>query len=85
MLAIWKEAEGCGPGGRIFPPRYAWPLGEAFSNPDIKGGVRTDHGAVAGLTREERTILIRAIDMGGQYYSRQNSAFQPYALDPLSR
>jgi hypothetical protein len=27
--------------------------------------------------------LIRVIDMGGQYYSRQNTDFQPYANDPL--
>jgi len=31
------------------------------------------------LTREERVMLIRAIDMGGQYYARQNTGFQPYA------
>ena len=28
-------------------------------------------------------MLIRAIDMGGQYYSRQNTAFVPYANDPV--
>ncbi len=63
--------------------KYAWPLGEAFSDPRIAGGTRTDHAALAGLTREELTMLIRAIDMGGQFYSRQNSDFVPFASDPV--
>lgn len=58
--------------------RYAWPLGEPFSDPGIAGGVRTDHAAVAGLTREELVKLIRAIDFGGQFYSRKNTAFEPF-------
>jgi hypothetical protein len=67
--------------------RTAWPLGQAFSDPNIRGGVRTSHPEVVGvtLTREERTALIRAFDMGGQYYSRQNTGFVPYAGgDPTS-
>ena len=36
------------------------------------------------LTREERTVLIRAIDMGGQFYSRQNTGFQAYGGDSLA-
>lgn len=64
--------------------RYAWALGEAFSHEGMTG-TRTDHAAEVGLPREELVKLIRAIDMGGQYYSRQNSSFQPYTLDPLSR
>src|SRR6187399_204158 len=63
---------------------YAWALGEAFSDEGLPG-TRTDHATEVGLPREELLKLIRAIDMGGQYYSRQNSGFQPYALDPLSR
>ncbi|HLV64522.1 MAG TPA: hypothetical protein VKY73_01865 [Polyangiaceae bacterium] len=66
------------------PSRYAWALGEPFSNPDIAGGTRTDHAAVAGLTREELQKLIRAIDMGGQFYARTNTAFQPFEADPVS-
>lgn len=58
---------------------YAWPLGEAFTDPGIAGGVRTDHAAVAGLTREELVKLIRAIDFGGQFYSRKNTAFVPFS------
>ena len=61
---------------------YAWALGEAFSHEGLPG-TRTDHATEAGIPREELLKLIRAIDMGGQYYSRQNSGFQPYALDPL--
>ena len=59
--------------------RTAWPLGAAFSDTGIKGGTRTLHPEDVGvtLTRDERVKLIRAIDMGGQYYSRQNTAFQP--------
>ncbi len=58
---------------------YAWPLGEAFSDASVAGGTRTDHAKEAGLTREELVKLIRAIDMGGQFYARQNTAFEPYA------
>jgi hypothetical protein len=63
---------------------YAWPLGEAFSDATIQGQVRTDHATEVGLTREEVTMLIRAIDMGGQFYSRQNTAFEPYNNDPVA-
>jgi hypothetical protein len=65
--------------------KTAWKLGEAFSNPDIKGGTRAMHPENVGvtLTREERAMLIRAIDLGGQYYARQNSAFQPNQNDPV--
>jgi len=63
---------------------YAWPLGEAFSDAGIRGSSRTDHAAVAKLTRDELVKLIRAIDMGGQYYARQNTGFMPYTNDPLA-
>jgi Hydrazine synthase alpha subunit middle domain len=64
--------------------RYAWPLGTAFSDPGIAGGTRTDHAAVAGLTRSELVMLTRAFDMGGQYYSRQNTGFLPNGMDPVA-
>jgi hypothetical protein len=65
--------------------KYAWPLGEAFSDPDVAGGVRTDHAKLAQLTRDEVVKLIRAIDLGGQYYGRQNSDFQAFAgADPVA-
>ena len=63
---------------------YAWPLGAAFSDPGIRGASRADHAKLAGLTREELTKLIRAIDMGGQFYARQNTDFQPFAGDPVA-
>ena len=35
------------------------------------------------LTDEERQMLIRSIDLGGQYYSRQNTGFEPFNQDPV--
>jgi hypothetical protein len=71
------------------PNVTAWPLGQPFSNADIHGGAggRTLHPEDVGvqLTREQRLMLIRAIDMGGQYYARQNTQFASYDGDPLSR
>jgi len=64
---------------------YAWPLGQAFTDTTVHGSTRTDHAAVAGLTRDQVVMLIRAIDMGGQYYARQNSDFKPFAdADPVA-
>ncbi|HKO52022.1 MAG TPA: hypothetical protein VJV79_30140 [Polyangiaceae bacterium] len=66
------------------PTKYAWPLGEAFTDAGVAGGKRTDHAKLAGLTRDELVKLIRTIDMGGQYYARQNSDFKPFgAGDPV--
>jgi len=65
--------------------KYAWPLGAAFSDPNVAGDTRTDHAKLAGLTRDELVMLIRAIDMGGQYYARQNSEFKPFVgADPVA-
>ena len=82
--AGWRTV---GPWPSGSPPRTsrtAWPLGEAFSK-DIHGGTRTLHPDDVGieLTREERMMLIRAIDMGGQFYARQNSGFEPFTNDPV--
>jgi hypothetical protein len=66
------------------PDTYAWPLGEAFANGDIAGGTRSDHAKMAGLTREEVRMLIRAFDMGGQYFARQNTGFKPFNNDPVA-
>jgi hypothetical protein len=70
------------------PTDYAWKLGTPIPPDDsnqgtVAGGVHVDHAAVAGLTRDELVKLIRAIDMGGQYYSRQNTAFKPFTNDPV--
>jgi hypothetical protein len=61
--------------------RTAWPVGEAFSNTSIRGGSRSLHPENVGvtLTRDERVKLIRAIDLGGQFYSRKNTGFVPMA------
>ena len=64
--------------------KYAWALGQPFSDATVAGGTRTDHAKATGLTRDELVKLIRAIDMGGQYYARQNSAFVPNGTDPVS-
>jgi hypothetical protein len=66
--------------GSIDSSKTAWALGEAFSDENIKGGTRTMHPENVGgsLTRDERTALIRAFDMGGQFYSRQNTGFKAY-------
>ncbi len=58
--------------------QLAWAEGEPFSDATIKGsrGLHPENVGVE-LTREERVMLIRAIDMGGQYYSRQNTEFAP--------
>ena len=36
------------------------------------------------LTAEERLHLIRSIDVGGQFYSRQNTGFVPFSGDPVA-
>jgi Hydrazine synthase alpha subunit middle domain len=64
--------------------KYAWPLGEAFTLGAIAGDSRTDHAAEANLTRDELRMLIRAIDMGGQYFARQNTGFKPFNNDPVA-
>ncbi len=73
-------------GGAFDASRTAWALGADFSDPDIKGGKRTMHPEDVGgtLTRDERTALIRSIDMGGQFYSRQNTGFQAYSNNPMA-
>jgi hypothetical protein len=78
---------------------YAWPLGSPFPAEEgespvvaptsvvVEGvtlGVRWDHAAEAKLTRDELKKLIRAIDMGGQYFARQNTAFVPNSTDPVA-
>jgi len=66
------------------PDTYAWTLGEAFSDANIAGGTRADHAKLAGLTRDEVRMLIRSIDMGGQYFARQNTGFKPFNNDPVA-
>jgi hypothetical protein len=48
----------------------------------FKGAMHPEDKGVT-LTDDERQMLIRSIDLGGQFYARQNTGFQPYAQDPL--
>jgi hypothetical protein len=71
------------------PADYAWTLGTVIE-PDenggtVAGGVHEDHikTYVPEMTRDEVVKLIRAIDMGGQFYARQNTNFQPFTSDPV--
>jgi hypothetical protein len=66
------------------PTKFAWPLGEEFALGKIAGATRTDHATEAGLTRDEVRMLARAIDMGGQYFARQNTGFVPFNNDPVA-
>ncbi len=50
------------------------PWGTTVLHPEDKG---------VTLTAEERANLIRSIDVGGQYYSRQSTGFVPFTADPL--
>jgi hypothetical protein len=70
--------------GSINTETHAWKLGEEFSLGEIAGGTRTDHASEVGMTREEVQMLIRTIDMGGQYYARQNTGFKPFTNDPVA-
>jgi hypothetical protein len=63
---------------------YAWALGAAFSDATVQGASRTDHALEHGMTRDEVVKLIRAIDMGGQFYARQNTQFVPFNNDPIA-
>jgi hypothetical protein len=51
----------------------AWPTSTNPFHPEDKG---------VQLTADERQMLIRTADMGGQYWSRQNTGFVPYSADP---
>jgi hypothetical protein len=65
----------------------AWPLDQPYSDsdPPVHGAKRTMHPDDVGvkLSREERVALIRAFDMGGQFYSRQNTGFVAYGNDAV--
>jgi hypothetical protein len=49
--------------------------GSSVMHPEDKGVTLTD---------DERLHLIRSIDVGGQFYSRQNTGFVPFAGDPVA-
>ena len=41
-----------------------------------------DQGSSFSLTADERQMLIRTMDLGGQYWARQNTGFVPFNHDP---
>ena len=53
----------------------AWPLSTHPLHPEDVGG---------SLTDDERQSLVRAMDLGGQYYARQNTAFTANTADPVA-
>jgi hypothetical protein len=54
----------------------AWPVATHALHPEDKS---------IALTDEERKMLILTMDLGGQYYARQNTAFAPFTSgDPVS-
>ena len=61
-------------------PEAGWRV-EVFSSAEafLAGAARE-----LALTREHEDKLIRAIDMGGQFYSRQNTGFEPFTNDPIA-
>lgn len=77
------------------PPKWAIPTNARESALIKKLNVKAPDGtfAYAGamhpedkgitLTDEERLALIQAIDVGGQYYTRQNTGFVPFDSDPV--
>lgn len=44
-----------------------------------------DKGASYSLTDDERQMLIRTMDLGGQYWARQNTGFQSFNHDPTAQ
>lgn len=53
----------------------AWPLSQRPMHPENQG---------VTLTADERLALVRSIDLGGQFYARQNTQFVPNSNDPVA-
>jgi len=56
-------------------PDGTYAYGNPVLHPEDKGVTLTD---------EERHAIIQSIDLGGQFYARQNTGFVPYANDALT-
>jgi hypothetical protein len=54
---------------------FAWDIGTHPLHPEDKGVTVSD--------ADRRTIFV-PMDLGGQYYARQNTGFVPYASDPTA-
>ena len=79
------------------PPEWAIPTDARRSAMIRKLNVRAADGTFAygspvmhpedkgvTLTAEERATLVRSIDVGGQFWARQNTGFQPFTNDPIA-
>lgn len=79
------------------PPKWAIPTDARESAMIKKLNVKAADGTFAfgnstlhpedkgvTLTDEERQHLIRSIDVGGQFYARQNTGFVPFGADPVA-
>ncbi len=55
---------------------YAWDPATHKSHPEDVG--------VTTVTDADRQMLIKVMDLGGQYYSRQNSTYMPNTTDPTA-
>jgi hypothetical protein len=53
----------------------AWPTNTHPLHPEDIGVQMSDN---------DRAILVRVMDLGGQYYARQNTGFVPFARDPVA-
>jgi hypothetical protein len=77
------------------PPKWAIPENARESALIKKLNVKAPDGTLAygnvmhpedkgvELTVDERLALIRSIDLGGQFYTRSNTGFQPFTDDPV--
>jgi hypothetical protein len=54
---------------------YAWPGGASSMHPEDVG---------VTVSADNRQMMVRTCDLGGQYYARQNTGFVPYASDPTA-
>jgi hypothetical protein len=54
----------------------AWPVSTHAFHPDDVGETLTD--------AERATLAIYPMDLGGQYYSRQNTGFVQMTTDPVT-
>jgi hypothetical protein len=56
---------------------YAWPIATNAMHPEDVG---------VTITADDRQMMIRTADLGGQYYSRQNTGFVPFSVaeDPVA-
>jgi hypothetical protein len=95
--ATMEMAMGTTQVGGEKPPLWAIP-GDARGSALIKKlNVKADDGTFAygtqamhpedkgvELTDDERAALIESIDLGGQFYARQNTGFVPFDKDPVA-